>query len=169
MLARDIVLYAGKTKRHNLIPRFDTRLDDRVFLLKVFPGIPPSVISRIADMGYHGIVIEGFGSGNIPTQENALTGPIKQAISAGCSVLMSTQCAFGQADLSLYEVGKAALDVGALSAHDMTSEAAVVKLMWILGHTRDRDTVKEMILTNYVGEVTFSDGKGIRGTSPVTP
>ena len=169
MLARDIVLYEGRTRRHNLIPRFDTRLDDRVFLLKVFPGIPPNVISRIVDMGYHGIVIEGFGSGNIPTQENALTGPIKQAISAGCSVLMSTQCAFGQADLSLYEVGKAALDVGALSAHDMTSEAAVVKLMWILGHTRDRDTVKEMILTNYVGEVTPSDGNGIRGASSVSP
>ncbi|MCK4484740.1 MAG: asparaginase [Candidatus Thorarchaeota archaeon] len=169
MLARDIVLYEGKTKRHNLIPRFDTRLDDRVFLLKVFPGIPPSVISRIADMGYHGIVVEGYGSGNIPTQENALTGPIKQAISEGCSVLMSTQCAFGQADLSFYEVGKAALDVGALSAHDMTSEAAVVKLMWILGHTRDPDIVKEMILTNYVGEVTLSNGKTIRSKNPVTP
>ena len=51
MLARDIVLYEGRTKRHNLIPRFDTRLDDRVFLLKVFPRIPPSVISRIVDMG----------------------------------------------------------------------------------------------------------------------
>ena len=159
----------GRTKRHDLIPRFDTRLDDRVFLLKVFPGIPPSIIPRIVDMGYHGIVIEGYGSGNIPTQENALTGPIKQAISAGCSVLMSTQCAFGQTDLSLYEVGKSALDVGALSAHDMTSEAAVVKLMWILGHTRERDIVKEMIRTNYVGEVTLSDGKTIRGTSPNNP
>ncbi len=169
MLARDIVLYEGRTKRHNLIPRFDTRLDDRVFLLKVFPGIPPSVISRIVDMGYHGIVIEGYGSGNIPTQENALTGPIKQAVSEGCSMLMSTQCAFGQADLSFYEVGKAALDVGALSAHDMTSEAAVVKLMWILGHTRERDVVKEMILTNYVSEVTLSDSKTIRGTSPMNP
>ncbi len=169
MLARDIVLYEGRTKRHNLIPRFDTRLDDRVFLLKVFPGIPPSVISRIADMGYHGIVVEGYGSGNIPTQENALTGPIKQAISEGCSVLMSTQCAFGQADLSFYEVGKAALDVGALSAHDMTSEAAVVKLMWIMGHTRNPDIIKKMILTNYIGEVTFSNGTGVRGTSPATP
>ncbi|MCK4280372.1 MAG: hypothetical protein KAW94_07320 [Candidatus Thorarchaeota archaeon] len=120
-------------------------------------------------MEYHGIVVEGYGSGNIPTQENALTGPIKQAISAGCSVLMSTQCAFGQADLSLYEVGKAALDVGALSAHDMTSEAAVVKLMWIMGHTRNPDIIKKMILTNYVGEVTFSDGTGVRGTNPATP
>ncbi len=169
MLARDIVLYEGRIKRHNRIPRFDTRLDDRVFLLKVFPGIPPTVISRIADMGYHGIVIEGYGSGNIPTQENALTGPIKQAISAGCSVLMSTQCAFGQTDLSLYEVGKSALDVGALSAHDMTSEAAVVKLMWIMGHTRNPDIIKKMILTNYIGEVTFSNGTGVRGTSPATP
>jgi glutamyl-tRNA(Gln) amidotransferase subunit D len=82
---------------------------------------------------------------------------------------MSTQCTFGQADLSLYEVGKAALDVGAMSAHDMTSEAAVVKLMWVLGHTRDRYVVKEMMLTNYVGEITFSDSVGIRSTSHETP
>jgi L-asparaginase len=157
LLAREIVLYDGRRKRDpNLVPRFDTRLDDRVFLLKVFPGIPPQILTKIMDMGYHGIVIEGFGSGNIPTDENALTGGILQAIDQGCFVVVSSQCAFGQADLSIYEVGRAAMEVGAMSAFDMTSEAALVKLAWVLGHTRDSERVREMMSISYVGEISYA-------------
>ena len=157
MLARDIILYEGRKKRRNIVPRFDTRLDDRVFLLKVFPGMPPGILSKIVDMGYHGIVIEGFGAGNIPTEENALTGSIMQAVSRDCFVVVSSQCAFGQADPMTYEVGRVALDVGAMSAYDMTSEAALVKLSWVLGHTRDPDRVREMMLTDYTGELSFRE------------
>jgi L-asparaginase type I len=156
VLARDIILYENRKKRdHSLVPRFDTRLDDRVFLVKVFPGLPPQALARIVDMGFHGIIIEGFGSGNLPTDENALTGGILQAIDQGCFVVVSSQCAFGQADLSIYEVGRAAMDVGAMSAYDMTSEAALVKLAWVLGHTREPDRVKEMMNINYVGEMSY--------------
>ncbi len=156
ILAREIVLYEGRKKRnHRLIPRFDTRLDDRVFLLKVFPGIPPQTLTRIVDMGYRGIIIEAFGSGNIPTDENALTAGIMQAIDQKCFIVVSSQCAFGQADLSIYAVGRAAKDVGAMSAYDMTSEAALVKLAWILGHTNEPDRVRKMMATSYVGEMSF--------------
>ncbi|MHA2424749.1 MAG: asparaginase [Candidatus Thorarchaeota archaeon] len=156
VMAREIVLYEGRRKRHNLVPRYDTRLDDRVFLLKVFPGIPPKILNRIMDLGYHGIVIEGYGEGSIPSEENALAGGISQAISLGSFVVVSSQCTFGQADLSVYDVGRAALEVGAMGAHDMTSEAAFVKLAWVLGHTRERDDVREMMMTNYVGEVIYT-------------
>ena len=157
ILARDFVLYEGRKKRdHSLIPRFDTRLDDRVFLLKVFPGLPPQTLARIIEMGFQGIIIEGFGSGNIPINENALTRGIQQAIDQKCFVVVSSQCAFGQADLSIYAVGRAAMDVGAMSAHDMTSEAALVKLSWVLGHTKESDRVREMMSTSYVGEMSFT-------------
>ena len=160
ILARDIILYENRKKRnHSLTPRFDTRLDERVFLLKVFPGLPPQTLTKIVDMGYRGIIIEGFGSGNVPTDENALTGGILQAIEQGCFVVISSQCAFGQADLSIYEVGRAAMAVGAMSAYDMTSEAALVKLAWILGHTTTFDRVKEMMNISYVGEISYIEGK----------
>ncbi len=163
VLARDIVLYEGRRKRHNLVPTFDTRLDDRVWLLKVFPGMQPQILQKIVDMGYHGIVIEGFGAGNIPIEENALTGSIQQAVDQGCFVVISSQCAFGQANLSLYEVGRAAANAGAMSAYDMTSEAAVVKLAWILGHTHESDKVRKMMETDYVGEISFLGKSGYKG------
>ena len=135
-----------------------------MWLLKVFPGLPPEILLRIAELEYHGIVIEGFGSGNLPTQENALIDAIQRVVKKGCSVVISSQCAFGQADLSIYEVSRAAADVGAISASDMTSEAALVKLAWVLGHTSDADEVEEMMAKEYVGEVSHSGAVGFGGT-----
>ncbi|NHI83042.1 MAG: asparaginase [Candidatus Thorarchaeota archaeon] len=161
VLAGEIVLYETRKKRHNLVPRFDTRLDDRVFLLKVFPGIPSQILQKIVDMGYQGVVIEGFGSGNIPIEENSMTGVIQKAINQGCFVVISSQCAFGQADLTTYDVGLAAAEVGAISAYDMTSEAALVKLAWVLGHSHDSERVRAMMEGNIVGEISqFSKGSG---------
>lgn len=164
VLARNIVLYEGRRSRADLVPTFDSLLDDKVWLLKVFPGLPPEILMRVLDMGYRGIVIEGFGSGNIPTEENALTEAIREAVDRGCFVVISSQCTFGQADLSMYEVGRAAADVGAMSAFDMTSEAAVVKLAWVLGHTTSASKVRELMATNLVGEMSFPAQAGHRGT-----
>ena len=157
VLARDIDLFDGRRKRHNLVPKYDTRLDEWVFLLKVFPGCPPGVLSKIVDLGYHGIIIEGYGEGAIPIEENALTGGIQQAVTKGCFVVISSQCAFGQANPTpIYEVSRAAMEVGAMSAYDTTSEAALVKLAWVLGHTREPEQVKTMMMKDYVGESSFN-------------
>jgi L-asparaginase type I len=163
VLARDIILYEGRKKRNNLVPKFDIRINKNVWLLKVFPGLQPQILLKILDMGYQGIVIEGFGAGNIPSEENAIAGAISQAVSQGCFVVISSQCAFGQADLSMYEVGRIAAEAGAMSAYDMTSEAALIKLAWILGRTTEPDQVREMMATDYVGEITFHGQSGYTG------
>ncbi len=155
-LARNIILYEGRRKRNNLVPQFDTRIDDRVFLLKVFPGMPPRIMGRIVDLGYHGIVIEGYGEGSIPSEENSLAAGIQQAVSMGCSVVVSSQCTYGEANLTVYEVGRAAMEAGAMGAQDMTSEAAFVKLAWTLGHTKNPGAVRKMMMTNLVGEMSLS-------------
>jgi L-asparaginase/Glu-tRNA(Gln) amidotransferase subunit D len=159
-----IVLYEGRKRRSNLVPKFDTRISDKVWLLKVFPGLQPEILPKIIEMGYQGIVIEGFGAGNIPSKENAIAGAITKAVTEGCFVVISSQCAFGQADLSMYEVGRVAAEAGAMSAYDMTSEAAVVKLAWILGRTRTPNQVREMMTTDYVGEITFLGLSGYKGS-----
>lgn len=163
VLARDIILYEGRKKRNNLVPKFDIRINNNVWLLKVFPGLQPQILLKILDMGYQGIVIEGFGAGNIPSEENAIAGAISQAVSQGCFIVISSQCAFGQADLSMYEVGRIAAEAGAMSAYDMTSEAALIKLAWILGRTTEPDQVREMMATDYVGEITFLGQSGYTG------
>jgi L-asparaginase len=164
VLSRDIVLFENRKKRTAPSPVFDMRLEPSVFLLKVFPGMSPNVISGIVDMGYQGMVIEGFGSGNIPNQENSLVDEIQKAVEAGCAVVISSQCAFGQAYPSLYEVSRAISEVSAISAYDMTSEAAFVKLAWILGHTKKAEEVQEMMMKNYVGEISSRSDVGFTAT-----
>jgi len=164
ILSRDIVLFDDRKKRTTTNPTFDITLEPNVFLLKVFPGMEPNVISRIVDMGYHGIVIEGFGSGCIPSGENSLVEGIQEAVEAGCAVVISSQCAFGQVYPSLYEVSRAVAEVGAISAYDMTSEAAWVKLAWILGHTKKLNEIQEMMMKNYVGEISSRSDVGFTAT-----
>ncbi|TFG12909.1 asparaginase [Candidatus Thorarchaeota archaeon] len=164
VLSREIVLFEDRKKRTTANPTFDRRLDPNVFLLKVFPGMKPNVVSGIVEMGYHGLVIEGFGSGNIPSEENSLVHGIQEAVDAGCAVVISSQCAFGQAYPSLYEVSRASAEVGAISVYDMTSEAAFVKLAWILGRTKKLDEIQEMMMKNYVGEISFRSDVGFTAT-----
>ncbi|MFX0095523.1 MAG: hypothetical protein ACFFBD_27550, partial [Candidatus Hodarchaeota archaeon] len=68
------------------------------------------------------------------------------------------------AEPTLYEVGKKVIDIGGLSARDMPSETAVVKMMWILGHTDNPKLIKEMLYTNYAGEISEVSFAGLSGT-----
>ncbi|MEA1924724.1 MAG: Glu-tRNA(Gln) amidotransferase subunit GatD [Candidatus Altiarchaeota archaeon] len=134
----------------------DTKMDDRVTLLKYHPGLNPGIVDSLVDSGHSGIVLEGTGLGH--TSQD-LFDSIKSAIDSGLVVCMSSQTLYGRVNMNVYSTGRVLLDYGVVSCQDMLPETALVKLMWVLGHTRNKKKAGEMMLTNYAGEL--SDRSGI--------
>ena len=112
--------------------RLCTDISKDVFLLKLTPGLNPAIFDMLAAMGYKGIVVEAFGLGGINFLGRGLRG-IQRAVEDGISVVVTTQCLYDSSDLRVYQVGNKLLDLGVVQARDMTSEAAMTKLMWGLG------------------------------------
>ncbi|WP_297464926.1 Glu-tRNA(Gln) amidotransferase subunit GatD [Thermococcus sp.] len=129
----------------------DDRMEERVALVKVFPGIKPEVIDFFVDRGYRGLVLEGTGLGHTP---NELIPAIERATEEGVAVCMTSQCLYGRVNLNVYSTGRKLLKAGVIPCEDMLPETAYVKLAWVLGHTDDPKEVREMMLTNYAGEIT---------------
>jgi len=138
-------------------PRAAAALQDNicenVFLLKLTPGLNPAVFDMLAAMGYKGIVVEAFGLGGINVLSKGLRG-IRRAVEDGVSVVITTQCLYDSSDLRVYQVGNKLLELGVIQGRDMTSEAAVVKLMWALGQGMDQEQVARIFTKNLAGEIT---------------
>lgn len=131
--------------------KLDTKLEEKVALLKYYPGLKPEIIDNLLNLDYNGIVIEGTGLGHI---SDMLFDSIKQAIDNQVSVAMTSQTIFGRVNMRVYSTGRRLLEMDVIPCEDMLPETAYVKLMWVLGHSRDQEKVKEMMLRNYAGEIT---------------
>ena len=128
-------------------------ISKNVFLLKLTPGLNPAVFDMLAAMGYKGIVIEAFGLGGVNVLHKGLRG-IHRAVEDGISVVVTTQCLYDSADLEVYQVGNKLLELGVIQGRDMTSEAAMTKLMWAIGQGMEQEEIRTLFGKNLAGEIT---------------
>lgn len=130
------------------------KISPDVFLLKLLPGTKPEIFDMLPALGYRGIVIEAFGAGGLHYIQRDILNKLKKLYEMGISVVVCSQCLYEYSDLSIYEVGQRILECGVISAKDMTTEAASVKLMWALGQTDNDEEIRKIFATNYAGEIT---------------
>lgn len=130
--------------------------DPNIISISLVPGFIPTILEQIIQQRmYRGIILHGFGAGNIPTDETVVPW-IEKATQAGIPVILISPCPSGTTYLELYETGRRALDAGVISAKDMTQEATAVKLMWVLAQTNDMSCIRKLMQTNIAGEISES-------------
>jgi len=145
------------TKFENKKIVVDDKWEPKVALIKIFPNSDPSVIDWYLDKKYKGIIIEGLGLGHVPTstlrKEDSWLPYIKKAIEKGVNIVMTSQTIFGRVNPYVYRNLRLVSEAGVIYGEDMLAEVALVKLSWILGHTKNKEKVKEMFLTPVAMEI----------------
>jgi glutamyl-tRNA(Gln) amidotransferase subunit D len=134
----------------------DVKFEPKVALLKSYPGSDPDILEMLVKKDYKGFVIEGTGMGHVPTLADKSWIPaIKKLIKDGIPVVIAPQTIYGRINPDVYSNLRILYhEAKAIPAEDMLPEVAYVKLGWILGHTKDLDKVRELMLTNMAGEIT---------------
>lgn len=134
--------------------KIHTLLDKRIAILKMFPGITPAVVRAILNAeDVQAIVLESYGSGNVTT-EKWFTEELRAAIKSGKIILNITQCAAGRVEQGRYQTSAALAEIGVIGGADMTTEAALTKLMFLLANSADMKSVKKQLAQNLRGEMT---------------
>ncbi len=157
---------AGRFENDKFVPVDDTIynkavIDTRfnicsdVALLKLFPGMSEKLIDMLPSCGVKAVVVEGFGLGGVHNFKRNHAQSLISLINSGIPVVVTTQCFYESASLDVYEVSRSLKDAGAICAYDMSTEAIVTKLMWILGQTKDISSVKALMNTNICGDINI--------------
>lgn len=148
--------------RHDLLLRqpenvafeLQPELDDRVAILKLFPGINEATVSSICSIpGLRGLIIETYGSGNAPTVPWFIDA-LQSAAKRGVAIVNVTQCSEGFVEQGRYAVSEHFQELGVIPAGDMTTEAAVTKMMHLLANYEDMEDFRDLMMLPLCGELT---------------
>jgi L-asparaginase len=129
-------------------------LDDEIALIKIFPGINRSLLEHILRKeGLKGVILETYGSGNAPTEEWFVE-LLRSAISRGVVIVNVTQCIGGSVSMGQYETSTQLKKIGIVSGKDITTEAAVAKMMYLLAKELSPKVFKTIFETSLRGEMS---------------
>lgn len=139
-------------------PVFFRKLNDRILLLKLIPGMDGTVLNHLFPH-YDGVIIEAFGVGGFPEYgEIPFFQEIRRWTDAGKLVMMATQVTHEGSDMEVYQVGKVIKErLHIMEAYDMTLEATVTKAMWVLGQTRDPAEFRRLFYKTVNHDILFGD------------
>ena len=154
--SRKVTLAPGAVKRGTHKLALHDNLDPHCALIQFFPGMSVDILK--AYEGYHGLVIAGTGLGHTST---ALIPGLKRLAEGGTLIVMTSQCMHGRVCDRVYDTGRDLLAAGVIEGGDMLPEAALVKLMWVLGNEKDRTRAAVMMQESLKGECTRRSSHGL--------
>jgi glutamyl-tRNA(Gln) amidotransferase subunit D len=131
----------------------DFVFEDKIALIKFYPGQDPEILEHYAKQGYRGLVIEMSGLGHVLTEGTRNWIPIiKELVKKGVTICAAPQTIYGRLDPLVYSPGRELMAAGVIYLKDMLSETAFVKLGIILGRTKDKKEIEKLLLENISGE-----------------
>ena len=150
-----IIRISDYNLRNKCKVKTDLKFEEKVALVKVYPGQNPEILDFYLKKKYKGLVLEMSGLGHVPTKRarKGWTKKLKEVQEKGLIVCASSQTIYGRLDPLVYSNGRELMKTGVIYLEDMLSETALVKLGWVLGKTQNKEEVKKLMLENISGEL----------------